>query len=216
MFLSAASRQAPRQLEPRASRLSSLRQCAGGDCFAVTVPPRGGRTARACRQAPKRSSGRFERCSQCIASNCTRSPARRGHTHAPQQLAKGFLPVRPPPRGPRRPVAHLFASPHHRRVGRRSDVKTVVADLGVGQRLPDPLGVRRAHVDAGVFNGGRIATVRMSRQRPQGLMVTTGAGEQQTTAAKSCTAVMGARADAGRQCPWRTPDMSSLARATST
>ena len=88
-------------------------------------------------------------------------PARRVLAHAPQQLAQGLLAVRAHGfadvggRG-----AHLLAAHRvHRRVGQGHDVKPVVADLGLGQRLADPFGVGRAHVDAGMLDGQRITPV---------------------------------------------------------
>ena len=89
-------------------------------------------------------------------------PAHRVLAHPPQQLTQRLLALCADRFAHRcRRATHLFAT-HlvHRRVGQRHDMKAIVADPGIGQRLVDSLGVGRAHVDTGVLNGQRIAAVR--------------------------------------------------------
>ena len=110
-------------------------------------------------------------------------PAHRVLAHAPQQLSQRLLALRADRFAHRcRRAAHLFAT-HlvHRRVGQRHDMKTVVADPGIGQRLADPLGVGRAHVDTGMLDGQRIATVRthVLGKGLQRAVIAAGSGEQQ-------------------------------------
>ena len=110
-------------------------------------------------------------------------PLRRVLAHRPQQLAQRLLVSRTGRRADRGcGAAHLLAANLvHRRIGQGHDVETVVADLRRGQRLGNPLGVGRAHVDAGVLDPLRLATVRAQvlGKGLQGRVVSPGRGEQQ-------------------------------------
>ncbi len=111
-------------------------------------------------------------------------PAHRVLAHAPQQLTQRLLALRADRFANRyRRAAHFFAT-HlvHRCVGQRHDMKAVVADLGIGQRLADPLGVGRAHVDAGMLDGQRVAAVCahvLGKVLQRGVIAARG-GKQQT------------------------------------
>ena len=60
-----------------------------------------------------------------------------------------------------RRAAHPLAThPAHRRGVQRYDMKAVVADLCIGQRPADSLGVGSAHVGAGIVEDQWIAPVR--------------------------------------------------------
>jgi len=178
-------RQALEWLEPRTSRPAHpLRQCAQGDRFAVAVARLTVHQPQGLLESPGPRALQVRALKQVHRVELRAGPAHRVQAHTPQQLAKGLFAVDAHRLADRcRRAAHHFAS-HlvHRRVGQRHEVKAVVAELGVRQRLPDPLGVGCAHVDAGVFDHGRIAPVRthVLGKGPQGLMVTTGAREQQT------------------------------------
>lgn len=72
-----------------------------------------------------------------------RSPGYRILAHAPQQLAQRLLALRTDRCANCRRRATYLVAPHlvHRRVGQHHDMKAVLADPGVGQRLADPVGV---------------------------------------------------------------------------